>query len=167
MSQFLVFLGVIVLVASLNAPLQAQEAGGELEEKEPRHHPAVFLGATTGEHETNPSLGLEYEYRLSERWGIGLIFEFTFEHEEREFLTGIPVKYHMGPFALLGTVIVERSRERETDEGDSDRTVSPGVRVGAEYGFEVGELELAPNLNLDFTEDTTKLVWGLIISIGL
>ncbi len=167
MKQFLAMLGIIALLGSLGAPLQAQEAGGDPQEKEPRHRLAVFLGATTSEDETNPSLGLEYEYRFSERWGVGALFEFTFEDAAREFITGIPVKYHMGPLAILGVVIVERSREKVNEEGDTERDKGLGGRVGAEYGFEVGRVELAPTLNLDFVDNSTKLVWGLVVSTGL
>jgi hypothetical protein len=160
--------GAVGIFFSLAVSVYAQVEEEELQERAKKHFPAVFIGATTSENKTGPSLGLEYEYRFTERWGLGGIFEFTLENDDREFLGLVPVRFHYMNLSGIAALGFEVSRPRPTANAtEEERTTSAVGRLGLEYGFEVGrEIELAPNVNVDISEEATKLVWGLVISKG-
>ena len=105
------------------------------EELAQRNSMTLFLGATTSEDETNPSLGLEYEYRISMLAGVGATAEFTFESEEREFIALLPFYAHFDRTKTTLGLGVERSRERSESEGSEEATPAASdflVRVGME-----------------------------------
>jgi hypothetical protein len=148
-------------------PGEAQErAEAPEEEMEPRHHPGLFLGATTSQDETGPSLGLEYEFRITEMWGIGGIFEFTWETEERDYIFLVPVHFHYKEWSFTAGAGIERARPVATAEGEEEGSNSALGRVGVEYGFEVRDFEIAPGVNFDVSEGEPKLVWGVLFSRG-
>jgi hypothetical protein len=65
----------------------------------PHHHVAIFAGAgfeRDGDHEEDGSaLGLEYEAKLSEHWGIGVDVERLFgSGQHRSMVVAIPVSFH-------------------------------------------------------------------------
>lgn len=118
---------------------------------------AGFIGITAEDrHETALTLGLDYERRLNESFGIGLGVEHSFGDLDFTVLT-VPFALHFGPTK----VFVAPGLEKSDHHGDEFL-----ARVGVEYAFEVGHAELAPKLMLDFVDGETVVVFGLGIGKG-
>ena len=149
-----------VLLALALAPQPIRAAGDESAQgktkewaEEGRNDLSLFIGVTRAGGESGLGLGLDYERRLSRRFGIGGVIEYT-GGDIREGIAAVSLNWHawkeLKLFAAPGVV--------EFDDG------SFGVlfRVGADYGFALGKgFEVAPALNVDFTSDETAIVVGL------
>lgn len=98
------------------------------------------------------ALGLDYEYRVAPRWGLGG-FADGLAGTDRSFVTGFQAYWHVVSDLIL---IAGPGVERHHDEW------APIVRVGAAYEFELesGYL-LSPCLFYDFTQHENVLVYGL------
>ncbi|GAB5413403.1 MAG: hypothetical protein Cons2KO_10060 [Congregibacter sp.] len=120
---------------------------------EPHHTVGVFLGDTTEDRRDGVTLGLEYEYRASTKWGLGL----TAEHVAGDFDTNVlvlPVAHHRGPWKFYAGPGVEFA-----DEGEE-----PLFRAGVEYGFHLGEFEVSPQIDVDFVDGERLIVFGVVIA---
>lgn len=159
----------------------AEATAGEHEEHEfHRHHLSVFLGATTADvevhggegeagaeseegetggettRETEASIGLDYEYRLNRRWGVGFLFDYV-AGDARTSVAGIPVILHpVGGLKLLAAPGLEHH------EGENEFL----VRLGLMYDFEVGGWTIAPAVNVDFVDSEETYVYGVNIGRG-
>ena len=83
---------VCTTLALATQPLLAQEAEGENAAEwaeEGRHELGLFLGVTDKKGDTGFSAGLDYEYRLSRRFGIGGLLEYT-GSDFRDGVVGVP-----------------------------------------------------------------------------
>lgn len=163
-------LALLVSPAFAEEDHEAGEAHGEHEFH--RHHVSVFLGITEGEVEGTAggttetastvdaealTVGLEYVYRLSRRWGVGALADYAGEDLDT-LVVGIPVVLHAGErLKLLVAPGIE-----DKDEGSSEFL----VRVGAMYEFEVGGFSIAPTLDLDFVGSEQTFAYGLNFGKG-
>ena len=127
---------------TIGATIEIQdEAPDEGEEK--RNKIALFLGGTHKESDDGASVGLEYEHRLSDLVGVGLLFEVTPSLSER--VVGMPTLF-LHPVGDLG-VLLAPGIEYE----DSERVFL--FRVGLSWDFELASgITLAPELNYDLVE---------------
>ncbi len=120
----------------------------------PHHTLGVFLGDTTETRRNQGfTLGLEYEYRLSETFGVGAIVE----HVGGDFDTNVavlPLAYHRGPWKLYAGPGIEDSEEAGGEFL---------VRVGLEYGFHVGNYELSPQIDVDFVDNEHLFIFGITV----
>ncbi len=137
-------LAILTCVATMAA--QAQESGTEAEE---RNFVEVFVGITHDEGENEASLGLTYE-RKFDRFGTGFIIEFT-KAENRETVLALPFFWH--PAEPWRTVVAIG-----TEISDGDHTFL--TRVGGSYEFEFSGWSLSPEVNVDFVDNDTVLVFG-------
>ena len=127
----------------------------------PEHHaPAntvgVFLGDTTEDRREGATLGLEFEHRYGARYGVGI----TAEHVVGDFDTNvlvIPAAVHSGPWKLYAGPGMEYAH------GHGE----PLLRLGAEYGFHVGDYEISPQIDVDFVDGERLLVFGLVFAVEL
>jgi hypothetical protein len=142
-----------------------------------KHHLALFTGGATNfsHHETKPGLGLDYEYRLANIIGLGLVAEVEFTEKE-SFLFSVPVFYHpvkglkiyLGP-ALFSTV--EHHEEKTNDTHGTHEVHEParsthfGGRLGAAYDFHIGKVSIGPSLNYAFGK-TNALIYGINLGLG-
>lgn len=121
----------------------------------PGHTLGVFIGDTSEDslNREGLTLGLEYEYRVSEGFGLGL----TAEHIGGDFDTGVfvlPAAFHSGPWKFYtGPGIEFHSGERESL-----------LRVGVEYGFHFKNYEISPQVDFDFVDGERLFVIGLVIA---
>ncbi len=140
-----------------------------------RHHLSIFLGVTDGEIERHAeagaeseegsvivedsrvfSVGLDYEYRLNQHWGIGALVDYV--GKDRSWVAGIPLTLHPGgSWKLLAAPGFE-------NKDDEDREFL--VRLGVMYDFEVGGYTITPVFNVDLVDDEEVLVYGLNIGKG-
>ena len=153
-----------------------QGAGEHGQHEFHRHHLSVFLGVSDGEVEKEApagiesgggavivedqrafTLGLDYEYRLNRRWGVGALIDWAGK-DSRSWVVGVPVVLHpKGGWKLLLAPGFEKNNEHDAEFL---------VRAGVMYDFEVGGCTIAPALNVDFVDGEEVLVYGVNIGRG-
>jgi len=137
----------------LMPPVFAEEAGAE---EEKNNSLGVFVGVTSEERrEKGLALGVEGSHFFTESFGVGGVLEYTFG--DIDTLVGaVPLVYRRGKLKLYAGPGFE----------DSDASDNPEflIRAGTEYGFEVGSIEIAPQLNIDFVDGDTVLVVGVLFA---
>lgn len=155
------------------------EHGEEGEHHGHEYHPneiALFAGITDEEHHDSEfSLGIEYERRLSQHWGVGGLLEYT--DELRNSILAVPVYWHPGGgWKLVAAPGIERHNGRGLvatphkaeghSEVDEDETYFL-FRLGVAYDIHLGgSWGLAPGVNLDFVEGERVLVYGVSLTYG-
>ena len=137
---------VLALLLSGAAPAALAEESGEDEKKNMLE---LFVGITHDDGDNEPSLGLTYEHKFG-RFGTGVIAEFT-KAKSRESILALPFFWH--PAEPWRTVVAVGA---EFDDGDTSFL----TRVGASYEFAFDGWALSPEVNLDFVDDSTVLVFG-------
>jgi hypothetical protein len=135
------------------SPVLAEEGGHHELHK---NHLAVFVGWTHAEGEDEPTIGLDYERRLNERFGVGAVIDYAGGDLESTIIA--PALFlHAGPWVLLGAVGNEHA------EGEDEIV----YRLGLSYQIEAGDWTIAPGVNFDKVEDhETKEVFGVGIGRG-
>ena len=138
-----------------------------------RHHISIFLGITDGEVEREihteegilrfveddeeGTIGLDYEYRLSKRWGVGALVDYA-GGDFRTWVWGVAGVWH----ATRGLkLFVAPGVEHRGGEGEDFLT-----RLGIMYDFEVGNFTIAPAFNVDIVGREETLVYGVNIGHG-
>jgi hypothetical protein len=108
-----------------------------------RHRATVFLGETFEAHQTGPTIGLTYEYRLDELYGAGAFVDRAWGDFDATILGVAGFIHPREPVTLLIGLGMER------EGGDNDFA----VRLGGGYEFPHGERYwIAPTAYLDFVE---------------
>ena len=123
------------------------------------HHLAVVGGfARHHGHDAN-FLGLEYEYRLNDKWGIGGYYEQTFNGFDLEAL-GVIGTYHPGRgWKVMGGIGGEGKL-------DNDETKLL-LRFSVGYNFHVGETTITPIVAVDWIEDNSTATYlGVAVGFG-
>lgn len=147
-----------LLVASVpGAMAQADRAHGAAEEL-PAHVLGLFVGNTiedrrSEEPRDGATVGLEYEYRPSAHWGVGIGVEHAGGGIDSGVLV-LPVARHSGPWKFYAGPGIERR-----DEGTEGL-----LRVGVEYGFHVGGIEVSPQVDLDLVDGERLFVFGVVFA---
>ncbi len=123
------------------------------------HHLAVVGGFARNNSKDANFLGLEYEYRLNDKWGIGGYYEQTFNGFDIEAL-GLLGTYHpSGGWKVLGGIGVE---------GKLNSNKSKWLlRAGVGYGFHVGDTSITPLFVVDWIENNSSVVYlGVAVGFG-
>jgi hypothetical protein len=123
----------------------------------PHHHLAVFAGGGL-ETESGESsragfaLGLIYEYRFHEKWGIGAAVDALGQNTMRETAVAVPVSFHPTErWRLFAGPGVEF-----TDHGDEFL-----IRMGVGYEIPLhGNWTIAPEFTADIIEGGKRLFIG-------
>lgn len=147
--------GLLLLCVGLWFPMISS---GSEEGQGHRHHVAVFIGATHAEGTDEPTVGVDYEYRLTPKIGVGALVDRAGGDLDATIVAGA-LFFH--PYERL--LLLAAAGNENTDHGDEFI-----VRVGIGYEFELnGGWTLTPQLNFDFVEDEeTKEVYGIGIGKG-
>lgn len=116
----------------------------------------VFLGAALDGREDAPAIGLEYERRIGEAFGIGAVVEYT--GDDADFwVAAVPLALHAGHFKFYIAPGFE----------DGEHGKEGLLRLGAEYGFALSAgWEIAPQVNVDFVDGEDVWVIGLLFAKG-
>ena len=152
----LLFMSAALL--SLSLPTQA----GEI----PYHHLALFLGFGIEEKkdhdEDTHAVGVEYEYRFSQNWGVGAVYEQLGEDSIRNEVLVVPFSLHLGHGWRIFTgpgyewhddSNAQKSHDDEGDKGEHGHKDKWLWRLGAGYEFKVGEhWSIAPEVLVDALE---------------
>ena len=133
----------------------------ESEGVEHRHKIFLFGGVSQEDSEIDGSLGLGYEYRFTELFGVAGMAEFTGGEIERSMAFGIGATVH--PYKGLYFVIGPGFEVVEPEHEDREELFL--FRIGVGYHFELTpRWSLAPEFNVDFVSGgETKLVYGLAL----
>jgi hypothetical protein len=136
---------------------------------EHRHVVALFLGATDEKgHDAEFTQGLEYAYRVSPSWSVGVMVEYA-GGDLRNAVGVVPFYWfpHAGWYFLAGPGIEFHNGRGTDSHGGEDKDEEFFiVKIGAGYEFELGErFLLAPNYNLDFVDGEQVSVYGLSFGI--
>jgi hypothetical protein len=125
----------------------AQETGADFE----ANALELFLGFTYDDSENEPSIGMTYERRMQEKFGWGLIVEFT-DSATRETVVAVPFFWHPAePWRVLAAAGVEKS----------DGANNFLFRVGGSYEIGFSGWSLSPEVNVDFVDRSAVLVYGV------
>jgi hypothetical protein len=136
---------------------------------------ALFLGATDEPgHGTEPTWGLEYGHKLSEKWGVGGLIDYA-GGDQRNWVIAPAVfwKPFGGGFTLLAAPGIEYHDGRGEVEhhllkasdphsgSDPDETYFV-MRLGAAYWFHVGSrYGIGPAVNLDLVDGHEVWIYGV------
>ena len=127
------------------------------------NHFALFGGFTIGGQNSGDgrekaafTVGVDYERRLSPRWGLGVMGDWAFG-DRREFIVAAPVflhtrsglRFHLAPG-------IERIRKDGPREAKSEFL----LRTGLAYDFHFGEVSLSPSFSVDFVHGEQLHVLG-------
>lgn len=155
--------GVVVALLALMLGALDASAGSPVSDASQDHGDAhyhknlvgVVLGITHGGRRKNaPALGLEYERRFSESFGVGGVLEYTGGDAE-VWVAAIPFAYHIGHWKFYVAPGVE----------DGHHGTEELVRLGGEYAFELsGGWEVAPQINVDFVDGEDAWVFGVLFA---
>ena len=131
------------------------------------HIPKAFIDGHSRASVYAPTIGLDYFYQLTDRWGIGAVLDLEFANytvdynkedleRERPVITGILVGYEFakGWDFLLGPGI--------EFEKNKDLFI---LRASTEYEFELGnDWGLFPAINYDFKKEYST--WSINLGIS-
>ena len=116
---------------------------------------ALFVGVADEGRDEALALGIEYERRLNKSFGIGVLAEYT-SGDLDFWVFAVPFAYHTGRWKFYVAPGIE----------DGEHGSETLVRIGGEYGFEVGAWEIAPQLDVDFVDGDSVLVLGVTFGKG-
>ncbi|MCC2606669.1 hypothetical protein [Planctobacterium marinum] len=124
-----------------------------------KHYPAIFIGATNFESETDTTIGFGYEYKLSSQFGVGGVWERTREGHHGD---GVNVWvgsffYHPSDHWRLGLGFGE---ERIGGKKTKHKEL---MRLSASYEFFGSGYILAPEMAVDFIDGEKATVAGVSI----
>ncbi|WP_057832626.1 hypothetical protein [Colwellia sp. TT2012] len=121
------------------------------------HFPGVFVGVTSIDGETDFSYGLEYEYKFSNFWGAGVVFEKTNDAHHGD---GVEV--------ALASAYIHPWKELRLGAGFGQEKVGGHhshkedlIRISVSYDFHVAGFGVAPTLAADFVDGEMATVLGV------
>jgi hypothetical protein len=117
----------------------------------------LFTGITHKNRGTNElAVGLEYERRINESFGIGAVAEYT-GGDADVWIYAVPFAWHTGHWKLYLAPGVE----------DGHHGTQELVRIGGEYAFHLSDgWEIAPQINVDIVDSEEVLVFGVVFARG-
>ncbi len=144
------------MVAACLALASAADAQ-EMDWKEHPHHLSVILAGTYDTEDYAPTVGLDYEYRLGERLGVGLVIEHAFDEIDATTLLGVLDLHLWRGLAIQTGPGVEILDE----DGGSGTEEEFTYRIGLLYEFEIGRrMTFSPQLHYDITTGENSLIFG-------
>jgi hypothetical protein len=154
--EWKIILSVAVFLVTM--PLEIPASGnehGDHEEFHP-HRLELSLGNTHEHGEDGFTVGLKYEYRLQELFGIGAFWEYAAGHFDK-WNAALPIFIH--PYRGLRFVLAPGLEHRD-DENEFL------FRTGVAYEFEIGRWSITPEFNVDFVDGEEAYVYGLSFGWG-
>lgn len=144
----------LAAAALLTLPVMTVHAAGGH-----NNHAALFLGATDSDAGTDPTVGIEYEYRTplwDHKIGIGVVAERILgDHEANVFVAGVVVH----PWKDLK---LNLSAGQESADGHSEDV----TRVGVGYDLHYNNISYGPVYNMDSINGHTAHVFGVAVGMG-
>lgn len=145
------------------APSHSYSPGGHAQDHGGGHgahhanHVALFLGSTDSEGHDGETYGLDYERRVSDTIGYGVIVDRA-EGDVMSTVYGAALFYHLNDEV---TFLVAPGIEHAHHEDEFM------IRVGVNYGFPVGNYIIAPTIAYDMISGgATATVYGISFGMG-
>ena len=172
---FIAFISMSVLLNAQHHDDHSQ-VSGHGDGHPQKNHLAVFLGSTTNfnHHSSYFSVGLDYEYKVTDWLGLGLTGEVVFAESE-EIIAGIPIFFHpakglivvIAPLGVFTEEYIDSHEDPHSYETpqEAHKEIHFGVRLGVGYDFHLGKLSIGPAINYDIS-NTSALEYGINIGIG-
>ena len=155
----------------LGLPFEANAQNGEITQTEHewhKNHTAFFVGGmspVTESKETSLALGIAYERRFTQVFGLETLADLTFGTHERTALFAAGITYR--PFGGLKLMTGPGFEIEEPNDGSHPAHVNFVYGVGTSWEFHFGPLSLAPTIYVDFLGDTkTNVTFGVGIGHG-
>lgn len=151
--------GCIFLLVCALPTFAASSYHGDVPHHYSTHTFGLFLGALDTPKETDTSVGIEYEYRHSQKLGFGLVYEDASgaHHDDGVSAAIASVYYHPTNNWRLG---IGTGRERVGGSHPHDDDIH---RVSIAYERHFGHWGLAPSFNIDRVNGHTSRVYGLTL----
>ncbi|MGB1262883.1 MAG: hypothetical protein ACPG52_08245 [Cognaticolwellia sp.] len=137
----------------------------------PKHIPGVFVGFTNFDGETEFSYGLEYEYKISKKWGAGVVYEKTNDAHHGAGVDVALAAVYLHPWKELRLGLgfgKETVGSYDSDDGHGHVHHHKShkenlIRTSVSYDFHVGDFGVAPTLAFDFIDGETATIFGVAI----
>ena len=123
-----------------------------------RHHLSILTAGTNvpSEDYTAFTLGIDYEYRLNRRLGVGFVAEHAFGNIDATSLLAV-ADIHL----WRGLTLQVGPGVEFVDEGEENETFAL-ARIGTLYEFEIGEsYTLSPQFHYDISSGADAIVFGV------
>jgi hypothetical protein len=152
------------LLCSVPLWVNASETGEHATAHETEHHAGYHknvIGLFTGiTHENRGSnefaVGLEYERRFTEHFGIGAVVEYT-GGDADTWVYALPFAWHIDRWKFYVAPGIEDGHHGKEDL----------IRLGGEYAFHLsGGWEIAPQVNVDLVDGEDIWVFGAVFALG-
>lgn len=129
-------------------------------DKEVPHHLSVVIGGTSvpSANETEFTIGVDYEYRISELLGLGAVVEYAAgDIDATTILAVADIHLWRGLALQIGPGF------EIADEGGDTETLAIG-RFGALYEFQVGNrFTISPQVHYDISSGQDAVVFGIAL----
>jgi hypothetical protein len=152
MKTFAIALCVLFSAGAIADETEREETHAGVESRH-KHALALFVGVTREHGENLDTLGIEYSYRMNERWSVGGVIE----RADREKNSTLVIAFvHYWPYKEL-FVGVGIGRKDPNDKRQNTFRATIG------YEFELGRgWSIAPQANLDVIEnEENEEVYGI------
>ncbi len=148
----------ILLLVLLSACILHSQNKKKPKHLEDHYHLSMFAGYSMDLNgKTGPKLGIEYEYRVNERMGVGGTFDFT-GNDFEIFSFSVAADFYLFKFPLiLGAGIGAKNQGSKW---------KPFVRGIATYDFHIGEFSLGPMIMYDIYFDN-KIIISPGVTFGI
>ncbi|MDH4056752.1 MAG: hypothetical protein OEW73_13330 [Gammaproteobacteria bacterium] len=149
---FPIVIGLLVLAL----PVRPAAASEESEHEEHhRNELAMFVGVTHERRENGFALAVEYERRISKRFGIGALAERTWGDFDF-WVYAVPLTIHADRWRFGIAPGIEQS--------DGHRKLLGRFAIG--YDFETARAVVTPGLSIDVVEGEAVYVLGVSVGTG-
>ena len=165
-NKMLLTAGVLVALSSSSVFASSDDSHAA-----PKHIPGVFVGFTNANSETEFSYGIEYEYKLSKEWGMGVVYEKTDDAHHGAGVDVALAAVYLHPWKELRLGVgfgKETVGSYDEDDGHGHmhhhKSHKEDVyRASVSYDFHVGDFGIAPTLAFDFVGSQTATIFGIAI----
>lgn len=138
-------------------PVLASEDTGHGHHDIHKHHVTAFLGNTTNYKGQNAfTVGLDYEYRLDQLWGLAALFDNAGDGIQTTVIAVGAILHPVGGLKLQAAPGLDF-------HGSKEEFV---IRFGVLYDFQVGNWTLGPAAYLDVLEAKESLIFGMSFGRG-
>lgn len=129
-----------------------------------RNHFGGFMGASTHSDtgDTGFTLGLEYARQFTPRWAVTVVTEQVTSDLERDVILLAGAIFY--PLPRIGLVVAPGVEVAKKD-AEHDETEFL-LRLGASYGFPVGQASLGLALFVDRAAERWTFVYGIVMVTG-
>ena len=148
----------MLLTTLITSVLVAEEHPSEHQggHNEHRHHVAVFSGNTHSEGEDGATFGMDYEYRIMDWLGAGILYDYAGEQLDSH-IVALPIFLHpFGNVKLLVAPGIEHKHHHDENL----------LRLGVIYDWHINSYSVSPVVEADFVHGKASYVYGISVGRG-